>query len=62
MKKKILISILTFFTLMSLIPVSQAGKSKPWRANNHTDQDVKVFWEADGCAGVKPHCDSLKAD
>ncbi|MEE4379822.1 MAG: hypothetical protein V2J55_20225 [Candidatus Competibacteraceae bacterium] len=32
------------------------SKSKPWRANNHSDQDIKVFWTAAGCSGVKPLC------
>ncbi len=33
------------------------AKSKKWRANNNTDQSVKVFWSAAGCAGVKTACD-----
>jgi len=30
--------------------------SKAWRANNHSNSKVKVFWTADGCLGVKPVC------
>ena len=37
------------------------GDSKKWRANNNSDQTVKVYWVAAGCAGVKPSCKD-KAD
>jgi hypothetical protein len=41
--------------------------SKKWRANNNTDKGpmpmtVKVFWTADGCAGVKPRCEKSDGD
>jgi hypothetical protein len=31
--------------------------SKKWRANNHSDYTVKVFWIAAGCAGARKKCD-----
>ncbi|HBC08230.1 MAG TPA: hypothetical protein DC046_11725 [Rhodospirillaceae bacterium] len=31
--------------------------SKKWRANNHTDYSVNVYWIATGCAGMEYPCD-----
>ncbi|HBC08229.1 MAG TPA: hypothetical protein DC046_11720 [Rhodospirillaceae bacterium] len=51
---------LTASLVLALAAVSLAGTaqadSKKWRANNNTDQTVKVFFAAEGCAGVKSDC------
>ncbi|HBC08231.1 MAG TPA: hypothetical protein DC046_11730 [Rhodospirillaceae bacterium] len=40
-----------------LTPLGPAqADSKKWRANNHTSYNVKVFWTAQGCAGVEYPC------
>ncbi|HBC08232.1 MAG TPA: hypothetical protein DC046_11735 [Rhodospirillaceae bacterium] len=44
------------FGIFAAPTVTQAD-SKKWRANNHTDENVKVLFRATGCAGVKEGCD-----
>lgn len=36
--------------------------SKKWRANNHSDYRVKVFWTAAGCGLVKDNCRAGQVD
>ena len=46
------------FAALLMLSSTAYGDSKKWRANNNSDQTVKVYWTAAGCAGAKPHCDA----
>jgi hypothetical protein len=52
--------------LLLVATFSAAGNaqadSKKWRANNHSDEYVRVFWTAAGCAGVKDNCRTGQVD
>jgi hypothetical protein len=69
-----LLLVCAFSMAFLVVGTAEAGRSKKWRANNHiTDATmpdgtkldgykVKVFWTADGCAGVKPRCKTSDGD
>ena len=48
----------TLAVLMSVVPLNIWAKSHVY---NETNQDVTVYWQAAGCAGVKPtpSCDKV---
>nr|VFK67277.1 MAG: hypothetical protein BECKUNK1418G_GA0071005_11339 [Candidatus Kentron sp. UNK]VFK72614.1 MAG: hypothetical protein BECKUNK1418H_GA0071006_11259 [Candidatus Kentron sp. UNK] len=50
------IGLVSILALAILTPNDAFAASKPWRANNHSSDTVKVFWTAEMCAGVKPAC------
>lgn len=59
MKPKAIFFLGAILTLSAVFAASNAmADSKKWRANNHTDKNVKVYWTAAGCAGTEPQCGS----
>lgn len=58
---RLMSTVITALCLVLVFANPTFAKSKKWRANNHTNFTVKVYWTAAGCAGTADRCDG-KAD
>ncbi len=43
-------------TTMLVTPLAAQADSKPWRANNNSNEKVKVVWTANGCGKTTDSC------